>query len=363
MRAAFADTARPRDPTTTIEALSRPDALEWKASILEELENMLRNQVWTFTYCRSGMKPIRTKWALKCKYDEDGKLARYRARLVALGNQQRPGIDYDLTYSPVVKIKTTRMMMVITTELEWEVDHVDIVAAYLTATLTDETYIEIPADCIEMLEELRQKYPNIPSAEDIRTGKWVIKLNRCMYELHQSGRIWNERADAFLKSAGLTRSVSDPCLYYHPEAQLVVTVHVDDNLIYGARREINWIKKKLAQEFEIRDLGRARHVQSIRIEHSASGEIQLDQTTYIEEILHTFKMSDCKPTKTPMVIGLKLNKATDENSLEDKDAAKYRTLVRSVLYLATATRPDLAYCVTYLSQFCSKPSVELRNTC
>ncbi len=80
---------------------------------------------------------MRTKWALKTKFDENEQISRYRARFVTLGNSQRPGIEYNLTYSPVVKSRTLRILFAASVELEWEVHYVDIKAAYLAADLPD----------------------------------------------------------------------------------------------------------------------------------------------------------------------------------------------------------------------------------
>ncbi len=108
-----------KDPQSAREALSAADAGEWKISMKEEYENFFRNEVWAFEKHKDKMRTVKTKWAFKRKFDEEGKLVRHRARLVALGNHQRPGLDYDLTYSPVVKIKSVRMLFAISTELEW----------------------------------------------------------------------------------------------------------------------------------------------------------------------------------------------------------------------------------------------------
>ncbi len=141
-------------------------------------------------------------------------MARHRSRLVALGNYQRPGLDYDLTYSPVVKTRSVGMLFAFSTELGWDVDHVDIVAAYLTADLKEEMYIEVPDGFIEVSEELRQKYDKIPDANSLKNGRSVIRLKKCMYDLHQSGRAWYEKIDKFLKKIRMKPCVSHSLRLY-----------------------------------------------------------------------------------------------------------------------------------------------------
>ncbi len=88
----------------------------------------MRNGVWKFEK-RKPNNVLRSKWTFKIKCNEQGEPVRYEARLVALGNQQHPGIDFDKTYSPVVKTRTTRTLLALAVKRKWEVDHVDIVAA------------------------------------------------------------------------------------------------------------------------------------------------------------------------------------------------------------------------------------------
>lgn len=75
------------------------------------------------------------------------------------------------------------------------------------------------------------------------------------------------------------------------------------------------------------------------------GKIQLDQSSYIAKVLERFKMTDCKPAKTPMEVGLKLEKA------EKKGQYEYRNLIGCLMYIAVCTRPDIAHAVSMLSQF------------
>ncbi len=61
-----------------------------------------------------------------------------------MGNEQRPGIDYNLTYSPVVKARTLHILFALSIKLGWDVNQLDIVTAYLAAELPDEVFLEIP---------------------------------------------------------------------------------------------------------------------------------------------------------------------------------------------------------------------------
>ena len=83
-------------------------------------------------------------------------------------------------------------------------------------------------------------------------------------------------------------------------------------------------------------------------------KITLDQETYIESVIETFKIQDSNPSKTPAETNLKLVKATENEQLFDERL--YRSLVGSLLYIAKQTRPDIVWIVNVLSRFMDKPS-------
>lgn len=144
----------------------------------------------------------------------------------------------------------------------------------------------------------------------------------------------------------MLRSLADPCVYHFPDHELIISTYVDDIMLYGDKLEISRMKNILSAEFEVRDLGVAKHVQSIRITREYE-TLVLDQKAYAKEILKEFQMENCKPVQTPLTVNIKLQNATDEDRLNEEEASRYRTAVGSLLYLATGTRPDLAYPATY----------------
>ncbi len=138
-----------KDPHSVSEALRAPSKAEWCKSLQAEYNNLERNYVWTLEKRQPGMRTIKSKWAFTIKWGSNGKIVHYRARLVALVNLQRPGIDFMETYSPVVKMRTTRTLMALAVENDWEIDHDDVQAAYLAVTLDETIYMELPEGYFE----------------------------------------------------------------------------------------------------------------------------------------------------------------------------------------------------------------------
>ena len=94
------------EPTNYEEAMAGPDSNKWLEAMQSEIESMYENKVWTLTDLPDDRRPIENKWIFKKKTDADGNVTIYKARLVAKGYRQVQGIDYDETFSPVVKLKS-----------------------------------------------------------------------------------------------------------------------------------------------------------------------------------------------------------------------------------------------------------------
>jgi hypothetical protein len=109
-------------------------------------------------------------------------------------------------------------------------------------------------------------------------------------------------------------------------------------------------KRKLATEFEMKDLGMMHYFLGLDVWQRPS-EIFLNQGKYIVEILKRFRLMDCKAMPTPMVKNLKL---LSDTSSETLDATMYRRIIGSLMYL-TNTRPDICFAVKTLSQYMVEP--------
>ena len=132
------------EPKNVKEALSGLKAKEWIKAMEEEMESMNANQVWDLVDLSSRRRSIGNKWILKIKRKTDGSIERYKARLVAKGYTQEEGIDYEDTFSPVVRITSVRLILAIVAHMDLKLYQMDVKTAFLNRELDEEIYMDQP---------------------------------------------------------------------------------------------------------------------------------------------------------------------------------------------------------------------------
>jgi hypothetical protein len=95
------------EPTCFFEASKSP---AWRAAMNQEFDALLTQNTWSLCPLPAGRHAVRNKWVYKLKQKPDGSIERYKARLVAKSFDQRSGLDYTETFSPVIKPATVRVM-------------------------------------------------------------------------------------------------------------------------------------------------------------------------------------------------------------------------------------------------------------
>jgi hypothetical protein len=256
---------------------------------------------------------------------------------VAKGYSQQQGIDYIETYAPTVRMDSLRTLIAIATYEDLEIHHLDIDTAFLNATLDEDIYIAQPA-----------------GFEDPEKPDYVCKLNKSLYGLKQAPRAWYEMMDKYLTSRGF-KSVgfTEPCIYIHEDnrGKCMLSLFVDDILVSAKPNMLQWTKDIIKSKFKTKDLGEVRYVLNIEIiRNRHNGTTTLRQSNYAKEILAEFRMEDCKPVGSPIALGTKLQAAKD-GTTED---FPFRQAVGKLMYLATSTRPDIAFAVGLASRHLHK---------
>jgi transposase InsO family protein len=132
------------EPETYQEALHCPDSEKWKESIEKELQSLREMDVFEEVPIPKGVKPFGCKFVFKVKTGPNGEIEKYKTRLVAKGYSQRPGFDFDETFSPVARYDSIRLILALAAQLDLELHQIDIKSAYLHGDLDRELYMECP---------------------------------------------------------------------------------------------------------------------------------------------------------------------------------------------------------------------------
>uniref|UniRef100_A0A251UGL6 Putative reverse transcriptase, RNA-dependent DNA polymerase, Gag-polypeptide of LTR copia-type n=1 Tax=Helianthus annuus TaxID=4232 RepID=A0A251UGL6_HELAN len=310
---------------------------KWVDAMNSEMEALYRNNTWILVDLPKGRKPIGCKWVYKVKYKANGEVERYKARLVAKGFNQREGLDFGETFSPVVKMTTVRVVLKIAVNNGWPLYQMDVNNAFLYGMLSEDVYMVQP-----------QGY----SSNDNK----VCKLVKSLYGLKQAPRQWNEKLTSVLTSMGFVQSMCDYSLFILSKSDVfvVLLVYVDDIVITGNNKAaIERVKNSLRENFHIKDLGLLRYFLGIEVLYSENS-ICLSQRKYCLELLNEFGYLGCKPVTTPIEQSfLVTNKCkNDQKILENVNG--FQRLIGKLIYLSL-TRPDISYTVQFLSQFMHSP--------
>ena len=256
-----------QDPSSVAEAMSSPHKSKWQKAMEREMESLHSNEVWDLVKPPPNQKIVGSKWIFKRKVDVDGTVEWYKARLVAQGCTQKFGLDYEETFSPVVRFESIRFVVALGAQHKLQLHQMDVSTAFLHGELTDEVYMKQPEGFIET------------GKEDL-----VCRLKQSIYGLRQSPRCWNHALDGKLKEMEFKQTSSDPCLYVSFDSEgvlFLVAVYVDDIVLGGkSKAKMDAVKEELSKKFEMKDLGPLHHFLGVKvIQDQLTGVIWIGQSS------------------------------------------------------------------------------------
>ena len=138
----------------------------WSKAMDEEFEALQRQGTWILVPSHPCQNVVGCKWVYKLKRNSDGSISRYKARLVAKGFHQQYGVDFDETFSPVIKPPTVRIILSLAVQFNWPLRQLDVRNAFLHGHLKEEVYMAQPSGYVD------SRFPN-----------HVCKLQKSLYGL------------------------------------------------------------------------------------------------------------------------------------------------------------------------------------
>nr|GEU38876.1 putative ribonuclease H-like domain-containing protein [Tanacetum cinerariifolium] len=269
-------------------------------------------------------KAIGTKWFFKNKKDKRGIVIKNKARLVAHGNTQEEGIDYDEVFAPVVRIEAIRLFLAYASFMGFMVYQMDVKSDFLYRRIKEEVYVCQP---------LRFEDHNHPNK--------VYKVVKVLYGLHQAPRAWYETSANYLLGNRFHRGNIDWTLFIKRQKGdiLLIQVYVDD-IIYGSTKKelCTKFKRLVKDKFQMSSMGELTFFLGLQVNQKEDG-IFISHDKYVDEVLRKFSFSDVKSANTTVDMKKTLVKDADG---DDVDVYLYRSMIESLMYLTTS-RPDIMY--------------------
>ena len=265
-----------------------------------------------------------------------GRIERYKARLVALGNQQSAK-SYDDIKSQTARSSSVKLLIAIQAKIQGYSMVLDVKGAYLKSKVKKEKG-----------ENLVIKLPD---------GR-LKTLHKYLYGLKQAGKEWQMNICNTLVTNGY-KPTSDPLVFYKRSGtnRIYMSIHVDDFYVVSNTTEmLDDLYQLLTNEYNdvTRKSGDLLTYLGMAIKKDEkTGNITISQPAYIDKMLAAAGMENCKGIATPMAVS-----QSDNDKLQNiyVDKINYLKLVGLINYLASYTRPDLLYSLSRVAQHCSNPS-------
>ena len=226
------------DPDTLYyhEAMKEPDADKFKEAMLKEWVDQEANNNFSIipiSQVPEGKSILPALWQMRRKREvSTGKIKKYKARMNLDGSRMKKGIDYELTYAPVVRWSSIKLALILSILNKWHTVQLDYVHAFPQAPV-EKVYMKIPAG-IQLV--------------DGNNKDFCLKMHRNIYGQRQAGRVWNKYLHRILvEELKFEQSKIDECVYYR--GGLIYLLYTDDSILAS--------KDKSEIEVAIQDIERA----------------------------------------------------------------------------------------------------------
>ena len=352
------------------QALKSQYADDWTKAINAELKQMDTEKVYTaVTHVPHGKPWVPSQMILVRQRYADGKIKKYKARLVAGGHRQDPTLYMETSSSPTARPATVKLLFAKAAIEKRILRTFDVKGAYLKSNINEEIYMMLP---IKNKNEKAQ----------------YVKLNKSIYGLRQAGLLWYQNIKSKLIELGAIQCPDDECLFHYEfEGDIIdIVIYVDDLLTASStvrisEKFIKFLRDKYGEVNEVTDT--STHL-GIYWKQQSNKSITISQPGYVEKIIRELHMENEMPTNTPISssylkiineinnnIILNFNKincndnSENDNSYDKKYKTnensditlnndnilqeKLRQIIGLLNHLAIHTRPDILFSVTYLA--------------
>ena len=329
-------------PETFEQAARCRESESWLHAMQAENDNILEHNTMTPVKRTDDMRVLPLRWKFKKKVD------RFKCRIVVGGHLQIEGVDYDVTFAPTMTLQNVRFFTALGKKLGYYMHSIDIDGAFLNGDIDRDVYVRPSKGMV---------FSDLPP-------DYVLKLNKGLYGLHQSGRQWRKKLDETLRRLGFVRSRLAPTVYFKvmpDKTRIYLGAYVDDLLLMGpSESELEAVKEEIGKHFTYKDGGRLAKFIGLEFTETSGGGLRISQTGSIEALARRHECNVRFPKYTlPFAAATILNPSEREDDLlSDGLTDEYRSMVAAMLYIGRGTRFDVCYPISQLARHYEKPHVE-----
>ncbi len=309
---------------------------QFKQAAYVEFEELGRKETYRVISRPLHVLVLPLLWVFTYKFDADGYVAKFKARLCVRGDLQP--LTSDETYAATLASRVFRFMMALVAAFDLETHHYDAVNAFLNSMIDRTTYVSPPPGF------------HMPNQ--------VLQLLKALYGLRQSPKLWWQLLSQILQKFGLTPANEEVCLFSN--GWLIVFFYVDDLIALYHKRDqekFNAFHEYINREIKLRDLGEVSWFLGVRVTRDrAAKKLWLSQDAYIDKISNKYKVAT-RAIYTPLPSS-DLTAISPQSSPSSDAIYFYQQRVGSLQYAATITRPDIAKATALLAEFSQKPAKE-----
>ncbi|KAI3631969.1 hypothetical protein MIR68_009805 [Amoeboaphelidium protococcarum] len=248
-----------RNPQSVREALSGPDRDHYYKAMMKEINGLENRKTWRKVLRRKGDRVIKCRWVFTKKKTASGDY-KFKARLVAKSYSQVSGLDFQETYEPTARTNSLRIMLSKCASLDYEIEQVDAVQAFVVPELREEIYMEVAEGGL------------LDCGDDVK-----LQLLKTLYGLKQAAAEWYNHLKKCYAQLGFVPTEADHCLSYRKEDDALILAHVDDMLlVIKGIDQAQKLKKDIATMIEITDLGPASYFLGLHIERDRQAKTSTD---------------------------------------------------------------------------------------
>lgn len=334
------------DPDTPnyFKAMSGESAHEYWIAMQDEITSLEKRKTWNVVpRSKAGTQQVVPgTWAFKRKRYPDGRFRKHKSRFCVRGDIQKlKGGGSINTYAPVVSWVTVRLMLILALILGLLTTQIDFSSAFAQADLVEPVYLELP------------------QGFETEGANQILELNKSLYGQIEAPKLWYEKLKGGLVDRKFRCSHLDPCLFIRDD--IICFCYVDDLCwFYRDKKVFDDIIQSFTDDgdqynWEHTIEGEVNSFLGITINRDAKdGSFKFTQRGLIEKILGATGMTDCNAKPTPCS-GDGKPLGSDKFGAPAQEEWSYASLVGMMLYLASNSRPDIAFAVHQCARFTHSP--------